>query len=541
MDFRFSSETRKKISEFAMKLLQLLELPAPLLNFSPNGSYVTESGNPFDVKDVHLWKDFSNEVLAFDLDNLQEYASPSFFHADAPRSIEAEVMLPFTINFGLRLNILGVDLHCEYSTDGSGRADVLLRKGMAKLPCEIKFPRDRWLFVNDLAECYKREQNSLSKRNDEWSKVIRQIFTYMVRLETRYGVISTYEGTWFVRRKPGSELEVEISSRFYPESQNPSVARCLWYLLNREDHRFRDNIMPDLYVAPKEDSGSSGPERSDPEDKSYRRPSQRRREDEAEDDSRPRKSPRLTKETVESLQENLAVECRESKEMFARGRWMGQPCTVVFVPSLDDLDSVVSAMDTLEKLQGQRIPKLLSYGIVNSRYVLVLQPDIEPVGKDPRESMSDPEKVEASEAMRQIHRYRLFFGSEARLNAKCLFRCTTVDGCLSELTSEEELQSQSESVKCEFETMSQAESKCESQSESTKSLYEMMPPAESTCESELKSRSQLGSQSGPKSRKPKSFLLPLFGLIEGTGRDAVSLDSNILRELLYVTGGQARQ
>ena len=220
--------------------------------------------------------------------------------------------------------------------------DLLLRHGAVKLPCEIHYPRGHLLFANDIVHCYHAEQKRQKNPPNDWSKIIRQVFTYMVNLCTRYGVISTYLGTWFLRRKHGSELEVEISTRFVHDARDPSVARCLWYLLNRSDHFVLPCGMPSFNLST-EPATTSG-KRSDP----TAVPSGRARERDVDETLRPRTRSKVSEDTVENLQENLAVECRESKEMFARGRWMGQPCTVVFVPSLDDLDSVVSAMDTLD-------------------------------------------------------------------------------------------------------------------------------------------------------------------------------------------------
>ena len=68
------------------------------------------------------------------------------------------------------------------------------------------------------------------------SSPIRQVYTYMCLGETTYGVLTTYQKTWFLRRslvqvKGEQKSVLEISEPFYPESTKPTLAQAYVYVV----------------------------------------------------------------------------------------------------------------------------------------------------------------------------------------------------------------------------------------------------------------------------------------------------------------------
>ena len=73
---------------------------------------------------------------------------------------------------------------------------------------------------------------------------ITQTFGYLLANHLRYGVISTYDNTWFLFRPPNNPGELQISSSFQSNSQQPTLFQGFCHLLSLVDKEHMCNSAP---------------------------------------------------------------------------------------------------------------------------------------------------------------------------------------------------------------------------------------------------------------------------------------------------------
>ncbi|RHZ76168.1 hypothetical protein Glove_202g86 [Diversispora epigaea] len=60
--------------------------------------------------------------------------------------------------------------------------------------------------------------------------IIHQIFGYLVVNKLQYGILSTYNQNWFLKRPKEESRTLEISPTVDMQSQNPQILKCYNYL-----------------------------------------------------------------------------------------------------------------------------------------------------------------------------------------------------------------------------------------------------------------------------------------------------------------------
>ena len=61
---------------------------------------------------------------------------------------------------------------------------------------------------------------------------IIEIYAYMGHNELQYGILSTYESTWFLRRPPDDPNKLLISDSVATEAANPTLLQCFAYIMS---------------------------------------------------------------------------------------------------------------------------------------------------------------------------------------------------------------------------------------------------------------------------------------------------------------------
>lgn len=119
---------------------------------------------------------------------------------------------------------------------------------MCKVVVEFKTP---WAFkIRNLVEEYGRKQD---KPTAKVVKLIQQVYGYMTFNHQRYGVVSTYDQTWYFRRMDSTTGGIlEITDPIKRDSQNPYLLESLLTLLHLADESW-------FYVSPTTYSTSPAP------------------------------------------------------------------------------------------------------------------------------------------------------------------------------------------------------------------------------------------------------------------------------------------
>ena len=217
-----------------------------------------------------------------------------------------------------------------------------------------------------------------------------------------------------------------MSGPFSYAAKSPSVARCLWYLLNQKDETLealpeeKEKFKAVLFV-----SSSSGGETADASESTYEQPTGKKRgSDDSGEEAPPKRSQRfksngITKDDLHAIDENMQTDlkanCKDTR--YAMGKWRQENCTVVGITNADDLCAVVSALLALENLQGLKVPRMLAYGTYDGKPVLVLEPLTKVLDC---KSLTHEEKRQMMEGVKAIHRAGYSFSEP--IGAECVWK-----------------------------------------------------------------------------------------------------------------------
>jgi len=137
------------------------------------------------------------------------------------------------------------DMHMEYPVEQGVIPDGLIfptfESEAPVLPLEAKHPFAYAPRSESLAENWSQVPKGAPKgsrpERDLASSPIRQIYTYMCLGKTGYGVLTTYQKSWFLRRSlvqtgRAKQMSVlDISKPFYPDSSTPTLAQVYVYVI----------------------------------------------------------------------------------------------------------------------------------------------------------------------------------------------------------------------------------------------------------------------------------------------------------------------
>jgi len=199
---------------------------------------------------VFLWSDFKQSVVSWIDDNHQQHSQRVDRPVFVPRVITEEVqtLQPFIFD-----NLLAVSAKCfippsEFKarrqiTSCVGDPDHLMtRNGEIVAIVEEK---GIWtLSTGDVVNSYNTTRTCASA-----ASAVNQLYHYMRLNHRKYGILSSYENTWFVYRRqectvceehPGHET-LYVSEGISYTAQTPTVQQCLSYFNSIVNHDHMDS------------------------------------------------------------------------------------------------------------------------------------------------------------------------------------------------------------------------------------------------------------------------------------------------------------
>jgi len=261
------------------------------------------------------------------------------------------------------------------------QADIVLGKGgLPFIAGECKLNTYKWTVLRrNLIDAYHH-----NRRDPNIKRAVRQLFSYMCAAGVEFGFMTTYGTTWFARRVRDRPDVLQITNGFSYNSANPSVAHCLWYLLNQPLYTF-DELTRFVPYYSLEDSGEDkdGPSSDESSGSEFRGKRGRPDDDRDARGTGRRLRSESRKGTLEKIpQDQLEISEPPTDELMKpekKGLWTPKhdenTKLQVHVQSLPEgqLWRIAGLWESLEELQGTVVPRIVSYGMFGDQPVIVWQ------------------------------------------------------------------------------------------------------------------------------------------------------------------------
>jgi tRNA A-37 threonylcarbamoyl transferase component Bud32 len=165
-------------------------------------------------------------------DSTPRYDEPTFKNCNVSEELDVQFALQVNVFDLLSTSIGNLQSPKEVFSRPSavnhlvqGKPDFVLQAGGIRLfPVEVK---TKWVVDNgDMVTEYNRPGSPPSVIDS-----IRQIFGYMSKNERQYGVLSTYDKTWFLWRPKANPSTLLISPVVADNDAKPSLLRCFAYIM----------------------------------------------------------------------------------------------------------------------------------------------------------------------------------------------------------------------------------------------------------------------------------------------------------------------
>ena len=187
-------------------------------------------------------------------------------------ALNLNVLMPLSTTIGS--NQKPMEEFCRPSVleEVKGKPDfILIKDDRLILVVEIK---TKWaLPVRDIVRMYQENLKDLKEQRTSPVSVIgpiEQIYGYMGHNELQYGVLSTYEVTWFLRRPPDNTGQLCISKAVTSTAVNPTLFQCFAYIMSLARHNSNAPSPPASPPPPKDDD--EPPDGKDDRDSMYNPP-----------------------------------------------------------------------------------------------------------------------------------------------------------------------------------------------------------------------------------------------------------------------------
>ncbi|GBB84823.1 hypothetical protein RclHR1_01140012 [Rhizophagus clarus] len=215
-----------------LSMEEALSYPPPYIKYSPYGttskSTTRVGGTP--PKKVMLWEDFFESVNKYSFDELdqeQKFKEPIFID-DFIVTEEEVVRQAINVNICLILNrLIPVFKFSMRKVHSTGKPDFCCHYLDKLLTLVIEAKRVHILeSIEDgqtLPDFYKT--------NAKIRAVVQQLYNYMSENQLQFGVLSTYDRHWFVKR---DYQDVYISESLPLDSKSPPVLKSYAYIALQE-------------------------------------------------------------------------------------------------------------------------------------------------------------------------------------------------------------------------------------------------------------------------------------------------------------------
>ncbi|CAG8562636.1 4256_t:CDS:2 [Scutellospora calospora] len=243
------SKKRKRTVKTEFELLTTTPPPIyyPDLDKSTTTTKSSTARTPSPVK---LWDSFLEEANLYQFDdNIKKYPRPTFKSYNKPYDIsnEEDVRGALKNNIFDNIHIITtsrqpIEVFKRISKDDNviGEPDFIYgRIGKLLLPIEVK---TFWiLYLEGNESLHERYEEDLKRERSETIPlgssckvsvvdIIRQIFGYLVANRLQYGILTTYNQHWFLKRPKNEPRALYISPTIEIESKNPAIFQCYAYI-----------------------------------------------------------------------------------------------------------------------------------------------------------------------------------------------------------------------------------------------------------------------------------------------------------------------
>ena len=397
-----------------------LRIIPPAFPFVAFGTQLRRSAAQSYPDSIEPWDDFIENVLAFPIDDQQQLFSDTAFvtpnqlqlnsemeiqHAFFTNVIHPVVRGDAAIRIKMNQCVVGRKAFCDFRLHNCATHCRVI--GEMK-PNFIGYEDD-----DDDADLVGMWADQATGGIARVQRQIRQLFGYMVHERTRYGFLSMYNLTWFFCRAPNRVLRISPAIRI--DNANPTVAQCIWYLLQRNDGFMAREPGQDLYFSgeghpsnPESNlDDSTSDEADDPslvrnvEPLSSSRPVTRSHK-RARTESHGEEIPKLDAYDLqladtEIVEPNSILRPVTFSPLDANGDRKPMDATAWMFP-----DSKMSwfALDLMSELQC--FPKVLTQGRLPSGKIVIVTESVSPIPHNA--SLTTNEKVQALDRLRALFR-----------------------------------------------------------------------------------------------------------------------------------------
>ncbi|KAI9241658.1 MAG: kinase-like domain-containing protein [Podila humilis] len=305
----------------------------------------------------------------------------------------------------------------------------------------IEIKTTQALSCNNLVTKYMQDMdliaNDRAPTNPIWRQV-HQIFGYLCHNSLRYGILTTYNDTWFMKRDVGT---LWISPSIRHDNTGPTLLQCYKYLMELTD---QDYISPPPPPSPPQSPPPESPPGDDNSDGSnggsYHERKKRTRK-------RDQRHPGIVTRSRNKMQQifrqlpsgftvsvgKLGLQEFEIQELLGEGRtgrvframWQGEPvalkiCDLYKNPEYEDeILTEVAAYKALEALQGVCIPRFKTAGYDGGIFAIAMEVAGSPMEVD---KLSYRERLKIVDSLSLIHQHGILH-NDIRLYNVLVCRC----------------------------------------------------------------------------------------------------------------------
>ncbi|RPB01469.1 hypothetical protein L873DRAFT_1788348 [Choiromyces venosus 120613-1] len=230
---------------------QLLMLRPLSLTYTPDSQRkkktktTTKSNWARTPTSVVRWEDFIHQASIIALSNTTpQYDKPTFRPYKVSGEEEVQEALNVNVLYVLSTTIGSNQMPKEEFRRSTalekvqGKPDfILMSDNHLRLAIEVK---TKWaLSVDDIVDMYHDNLKDLAEHRTSPVSVIdpiKQIYGYMGHNQLQYGVLSTYERTWFLWRPQDNPGTLFISDVVTNLATNPTLLQCFAYIMSLARH-----------------------------------------------------------------------------------------------------------------------------------------------------------------------------------------------------------------------------------------------------------------------------------------------------------------
>jgi Protein kinase domain len=351
------------------------------------------------------WATFKNEVLNC-MENIPNVDLAETFHQDSSESCSGENSVQATGDFSLfkplRILIKSLCPHFDYLNEGrftdiEGRKilcdpdRVWVTKGYTTPKISIEYKTPWALNPSNIIEEYQKEssrfQSGSLKEKGKVMRAVEQIYIYMSINRHRYGCLTNFDKTWFLKKVEDdsntSQSVVLISPPVACDSKEPYTLTSAWLYILLHIEKGTDW----LYASPVSSQVSSP--------------------------IFTRKRKRASNDKYSFIQLDKIIHWKEiigrsQAGAVAIGSFKNEE-DVVFKTidiskrndGMEQFDHEVAMYKVLQRLQGLHIPRLLAYGSLGGLLIVIV---FENVGRCITKEEAAEREVEINEVLGEIHK-----------------------------------------------------------------------------------------------------------------------------------------